>query len=180
MDAGPVADSVALLRAAVDGLLAASLSAESSVEVVSLLVSLEVQRRRLEAVDQRVLAEVTERGIAGEYARCSPADLLVTTLRVSPAEAKARVARARDLGPRHSVVGEALGPILPAAAAAIEDGEISGAHASVITKCIEQIPPDIAHEAAPVVERMLVEAARHEHPGLLASTARLLLLRLDP
>src|SRR5438309_9794095 len=92
MDAGPVADAVALLRAAVDGLLAASLSSSSSVEVATLLSSLETERRRLEAVDQRLLAEVTERGVAGDYARTSPADLLITTLRVSPAEARARLA----------------------------------------------------------------------------------------
>src|SRR5947209_6434924 len=140
MDAGPVADSLALVRAGVDGLLAASLSSSSSVEVATLLSSLETERRRLEAVDQRVLAEVTERGIAGDYARTSPADLLVTTLRVSPAEARARLARARDLGPRRSVVGEVLDPILPTAAAAVAAGEISGQHASVITKCIEEIP----------------------------------------
>jgi Domain of unknown function (DUF222) len=123
---------------------------------------------------------VSERGIAGDYARTSPTDLLVTTLRVSPTEARARLARARDLGPRRSVVGEALDPILPAAAAAVQAGEISGAHASVITRCIEQIPARIAHEAAPVAERMLVEAARHQQPTALAGTARLLLLRLDP
>ncbi|MFN2561320.1 MAG: DUF222 domain-containing protein, partial [Jatrophihabitans sp.] len=180
MDAGPVAEAVALLRAGVDGLLAASLSAESSVEVVQLLGTVEAQRRRLEAVDQRVLAEVAERGIAGEYARCSPTDLLVAMLRVSPSEAKSRVARARDLGPRRTVIGEPLDPILPATAAASAAGEISGAHATVITKCIEQIPAEIAHEAAPVAERMLVEAARHEHPALLATTARMLLMRLDP
>src|SRR5438067_13686329 len=122
MDAGTVEEAVALLRAAVDGLLNASLSAQSSVEVTSLLAALETERRRLEAVDQRVLAEVTERGIAGDYARTSPADLLITTLRVSPAEARARLARARDLGPCRSVVGERLEPILPTAAAAIEAG----------------------------------------------------------
>ncbi len=101
-------------------------------------------------------------------------------LRVSPAEAKARVARARDLGPRRTVTGEALDPILPTAAAAVAAGEISGQHATVITRCIEQIPAEMAHEAAPVAERMLVQAARHQHPAALATTARLLLLRLDP
>lgn len=169
-----------LLRAGVDGLLAASLSTQSSEEVAGLLASLENERRRLEAVDQRVLAEVSERGIAGDYARSSPADLLVTMLRVAPGEARARIARARDLGPRRSVVGQPLSPLLPAAAAAVAAGEISGQHVSVLTKCIEHIPSGVAHEAGPVVERMLVEAARHQHPGALATTARLLLLRLDP
>jgi hypothetical protein len=180
MDAGPVDEALTLLRAGVDRLLEAPLSQLSSVDVTSLLGSLETERRRLEAVDQRVLGDVAERGIAGEYAQCSPTELLVALLRVSPAEAKARVARAGDLGPRRSVVGEPLPPLLPAVAAAMRAGEISGAHANVITKCVEHIPAEIAHEAAPVAERMLVEAARHEHPGALAKSAYLLLMRLDP
>lgn len=65
-------------------------------------------------------------------------------------------------------------------AAAVLDGEISAAHAGVIAGCVDAIPAEIAAEAAPIAERMLVEAARHEHPGQLAKTAALLLARLDP
>lgn len=50
----------------------------------------------------------------------------------------------------------------------------------MIVGCVERVPPDLAVEACPVVERMLVEAARHEHPRQLAKTAALLLARLNP
>ena len=45
---------------------------------------------------------------------------------------------------------------------------------------MDHIPAAIAHEAVPVAEALLVQAARHEHPGALARTATMLLARLDP
>ncbi|HKC28546.1 MAG TPA: DUF222 domain-containing protein [Jatrophihabitans sp.] len=172
--------AVAALEAAVDGLLAMPLTGFAGPDVTALVQAVEVQRRRLEAVDQQLVAEAVQRGIAGEYARTSPTDLLVSLLRVTPAEARARVRRAEDLGPRLALSGEPLEPLLPATAAAVRAGEISPGHVRAITACLDAIPAHIAHEVAPVAERMLVEAARHEHPGQLARTAALLLARLDP
>jgi Rieske Fe-S protein len=180
MDETAASAAVAALESAVDLLLVVPFEGLASAEVAALLRSVEVQRRRLEAVDQRLVVEVVERGIAGEYARTSPADLLVSLLRVTPAEGRARVGRAQDLGPRRALTGEPLEPILPATAAAVRAGEISSGHVRGITACLDAIPSNIAHEVAPVAERMLVEAARHEHPGQLARTAALLLARLDP
>ncbi len=181
MDGSTAAEAVATLRAGIDALLSApSLSALSSVELTELLAELEVQRRRLEAVDQVVLAETVERGVAGEYGCSGAGELLMTRLRVSPGEARARLGRARDLGPRCTVTGAALEPILPTVAGAVRAGQISTAHTAVITRCLAAVPGEMAHEVVPVAERMLVEAARHEHPGQLARTAALLLARIDP
>ncbi len=180
MDGFAAAEAVATVRAGIDALLSAPLTAATSTELTELLAELEVQRRRLEAVDQVLVAETVERGVAGEYARTSPADLLVTLLRITPAEAKARVGRARDVGPRRAFTGEALTPILPTVAGAVRAGEISTAHTAVITRCLAAIPGGMPYEVVPVAERMLVEAARHEHPGQLAKTALLLLARIDP
>jgi hypothetical protein len=180
MDGRQTSGAADALRSVVDGLLSTELAALPGVEVTALLTDLEVQRRRLEAVDQRLVAEAAERGLAGEYGRTSTADLLVALLRVSPAEARARVVRAQDLGPRRALSGEPLAALLPVAAAAVRTGEISAAHVAVITDCLERIPAPIAHEVTPVAERMLVEAARHEHPRQLAKTAALLLARVDP
>jgi hypothetical protein len=180
MDGRQTPSAVDALRAAVDGLLSLELAAVPSVEVAALLTELEVQRRRLEAVDQRVLAETVQRGIAGDYARTGPVDLLVNLLRVSPGEARARVERALDAGPRRALTGERLEPLLPQVAEAVKLGEISAAHTTVISDCVEHLPPAIAHQAAPVAEQLLVEAARHEHPRQLARTAAMLLARLDP
>jgi Domain of unknown function (DUF222) len=102
MIGGEVGAALHLVQAGVDALLAANLSRVSGDEVVALLSGLEVQRRRLQALDHAVVAEAGVRGTAGEYGRTSTADLLVTALRVTPAEAKRRVAQAVDLGPRQA------------------------------------------------------------------------------
>jgi hypothetical protein len=69
-------DALALFTAGVDALIGTELASLTAVEVTGLLTGIEAQRRRLEAVDQRILAEIGERGIAGEYARTSPGGLV--------------------------------------------------------------------------------------------------------
>jgi hypothetical protein len=77
------------------------------------------------------------------------------------------------------LTGESLEPILPVVAEAVAAGEISSGHVGVIADCLDRIPAHMSYEVSPVAERMLVEAARHEHPRQLAKTAALLLVRLD-
>ena len=132
--------AVESLRADVDVLLSADLTSLSSTEVAGLVADLESQRRRLEAVDQRLLAEVTDRGLAGDYGASSGPDLLVQLLRVSRREAKARMRRAAEVGPRRGLTGEPLAPIFPTVAAAVAEGTISAEHADVIIKAVECDP----------------------------------------
>ena len=167
------------LSAAVDGLLSAPLEALASSEVTGLLEELEVARRRLDAVDARVLAEVEERRIAGDMGRTSVADLLSVRLRVGRGEARARTARARDLGPRRAVSGEPLEPIHAATATALAAGQINTGHVAVIAETLGHLPASIAAEAAGPAEDFLLTAAEHEEPGALRRTAQLLLARLD-
>src|ERR1700712_1520311 len=109
----------------VDSLLSADLSLIAHGEVWELVRELETVRRRLAAVDHRLLAEVESRRLAGDYGRASTADLLVSELRVAPAEARSRVAHAGDLGLRGSLTGGPLAPLLPVCAEASLDGVIS-------------------------------------------------------
>ena len=132
------------------------------------------------AVEHRLIAAVVERNIAGDYGATSPAALLVQLLRICPAEAKARVARARDLGPRRvPSSGELLDPILPTIAAAQRAGDISTEHASVIVKAVEAIPDRLAAQFTELVETTLVDVARHHHPGQVARAGWALLARID-
>jgi hypothetical protein len=119
-------------------------------------------------------------GTAGEYGRTGTVDLLVDLLRLSPREARVRVGRARDLGPRRAITGQPLEPILPMAAEAQRVGEISAEHASVIIRVIDRLPGSCAAEFGPIVERALVEHAQHVHPGAVAKAGELLLARIDP
>lgn len=113
------------LRAAVDVLLEADLTVLGSPELTGLLRHLEVERRRLTAVDHRVVSEVDQRGAAGEHGRTGAADLLTTMLRVAPCEAEARVAQARATQPTRQPSGDLIAAQLPRCAAAASVGEVS-------------------------------------------------------
>lgn len=127
------AEALRSVRAGIDALLSCGLDAVTAPELTELLSALETQRRRLEAVDQRLLATMGERGVPGEFARSTTAELMVTLLRVSPREAKARVNPSLDMGPRRALTGEPLEPIFPLVAEAQHSGEISAVHASAVT-----------------------------------------------
>ena len=83
----------------VDDLQQLELTALGDEQLLSVLRELETQHRRLAAVDQRLIAEIESRGLAGQRACRSTAALLGQLLRISPAEASARLRAAADTGP---------------------------------------------------------------------------------
>ena len=180
MDGRQTVLGVEQLNRAVDVLLATETAALTGPDLTALLVDVEVIRRKLEAVDQRLVAEIDRQGLAGEYARGTTPNLLTHLLNVTRGEAQARVSRARDLGPRRGLTGEPLEPILPITAAAVRQGAISSGHVGVIAECLDAIPDKISLQASAAAEEFLVNAAQHEHPGQLKKTAAMLLSRLDP
>jgi hypothetical protein len=171
---------LAVFADAVGGLLDVSLDGLGAVEFARVLERVEVQRRRLGAVDQRLLATADRAGLASAHGQAGLGSVLVSLLRVDPREARARVGRAGDLGPRLSLTGEPLGPVLPATAEAVRDGSVSGGQAQVILDCLEALPDTVAVEASGLAERVLLAAAAHEHPRALRRTAGEVLARLDP
>src|SRR3954453_4526286 len=180
MITGAVAEAVALLRAGVDALLAVPVDGLEAVEFVRVIEAVEGQRGRLEGVDQRLLAGAAAGGGGALCGRPGLAGALGSVLRIDVPEARRRVARAVDLGPRRALTGEPLAPTLPLAAQAAADGELSAAQADVVIQCLEKMPASAPAAAWPVAERVLVEAAKHEAPRSLHRTGVELIARLDP
>lgn len=180
MELSEVEEAVALLRTAVDRLLAADLTLPSGAVLADVFADLEAQRRKLESVDHAVLAALEEHGLAGDFGRASTAELLGELARLAPAEATARVRAAHDLGPRRDLYGVPLPPVFSRVADAQRDGSISAAHARVIIGCLDALPASVSVEAAGPAEQFLVEQARHFDPKQLAAIARRLLATLDP
>src|SRR4051794_38808640 len=136
MSEGDAAAAVAELRAAVDGLLGVSADGLAATELASLLEAIEVQRRRLEAVDQRLLAAASMAGVAAAFGQAGVADVLTSLLRIDPREARARVGRAVGLGPRRALTGGRLAPLLPVTADAGAAGAGSAAPAEGVVGCL--------------------------------------------
>ena len=137
-------------------------------------------RARLDAFEGRVIAEAQRQHIAFAHGATSIADLVAGVTRCSRAEARAKVQRSVDLGPRTTLTGEPLEPIHPHTAAAFEAGQISAAHADAITDCLGHLPAGCPAEDLAVAERCLLEIARHEPPLAVRRAGQVLLARLDP
>jgi hypothetical protein len=172
--------AAAQLRAAVDSLLHLQLGLLHRDEVTELFRAVEAERCRLEAVDHVVIAELEQRQIAGEYGRTGTVDLLVDQIRIAPAEAKARVRAAEDLGPRHDQGGQPLAPLFSHVAAAQRDGVLGAGAARVIGRCLDDLPTHLDGAQVERAEALLVELAAHLHPGLLGKAAQRLLAHVDP
>jgi hypothetical protein len=176
MQQGSIGDTIAMLRTAVGMLLEADRSCVADAALVADLVGLEGLRRQCDAVDVALLAELDQRGLAGSRCYANTVSLLADLLRISPAEAKGRMARASDLGPRCTQTGAPLDPIRPTTSAAQRDGVLSVEHVRVITHCLDRIPSSAGLGVVGEAERFLVEqasqldarkfgAVANRHPG---------------
>lgn len=179
VDSG-VRGGVAAARDAVDVLLAAPLAAVPAADLIEVFRELEVQRRRLAAVDQRLIAALGSSGAVAEAGATSLPDLVAGSACCSRGEARARVSRSVDLGPRRTVSGEPLEPIHAVLAAAVADGAVSEPQSDVIIDACGRIGPDAEPWVFEVVQRFLVRAARVEPPAALARSAAWVLAQLDP
>lgn len=180
MQDGSVGEAVQLLHASVRGLLERDLSAATDAALLAELAEVERARRMLDAVDAAQLAELDRRGVGSAHGFVNTPALLSELLHVSPSEAKGRVSRARDLGPRAELTGAPLPPIYPVVATAQRAGEICAEQIRVIDKAIDRLPADTPLDTVEHAEVFLVEQARHLDARRLAAVAARLVATLDP
>jgi hypothetical protein len=168
------------VRAGLDQLLGADLTRLCRDELLEVLREVEVQVRRLPVFDHRLVAELEQRGVAAEQVVPSTAAFLAQLLRITPAEAKARVAAAGELGPRLGVTGEPLGPLFPLVAAAQAAGAVSAAQARVITSTIDALPGDVEAQYGDGIQRFLLEHCADLNPNQLATAALRIAAYVNP
>lgn len=101
--------------------------------------SFERLRNRLPLVDHHVVGDADRRRLAETLSERSTTALLVSTLRLSPAEASRRVHAAAACGPRRSMLGEPLDPPRPVLAAAQRAGEVSTEQLAMIIRALEPV-----------------------------------------
>jgi hypothetical protein len=167
--------------AAITELAGCSFSSVADDDLLEVLRLAERARRQLEALDHVLIAELEARNLPGRYVLRGSKQLLAGLLTLSPAESGARVRHARELGPRTSLTGERLAPLLPVAAAARAEGAITARQAEVIISAIARLrAAQLPVERQADAEAFLVEQARRFDATTLAGIARRLLDTLDP
>ncbi|MFI6431289.1 HNH endonuclease signature motif containing protein [Rhodococcus oryzae] len=177
---GQVQEHLSTIADAVEGLCDSDLTGLSDAELTDTMRRLERSLRRTSAVGHNLIVETTERSLPGKLGHKSVNKLLIAVLRISAADASARVTAAKALGTWHALSGEQLPADLPDTAAAQRDGDIGADHARAIREVIRKIPHTVSSSDVAVAEQILAELARSATPEDVEKAGHNLLAHLNP
>ncbi|MGN5237749.1 DUF222 domain-containing protein [Rhodococcus sp. SJ-3] len=177
---GRVGNHLVALDAAIEGLLTEPLTGLSESDVVEALQRMEVSLRKAAAVGHRLIVESVERSIPAHLACRSINDFLVSTLRISGADAAKRVKGATKTGTWHTLSGEPMDATLPATAAAGREGAIGPDHVAAIARTMRQLPNGTTPDEIDAAEQILADAARSTTPEDVTKIGIHLLAHLNP
>ncbi|WP_374156893.1 HNH endonuclease signature motif containing protein [Mycobacterium sp. G7A2] len=174
-----MSEAVAAVRAAVDEAAGAGVDLLGRADLVDALDELETVWCQLPALRHRLLARLQVETTAKEMGAKSWNQVLAVRWRISTAEAGRRLGEAALLGPRQSLVGETLPPVLPATAAAQAQGVINAEHVVVIAKAVAKLPGFVDTATREEFETDLVRLAAGAGPKDVSDAAELALFLLD-
>lgn len=152
----------------------------SDTELVEVMCGMEQSLRRAEVISHRLVVEGVERSVPASLGYTSPKKLLIDVLRISGADAFARVTAARELGVWHTLAGEPMPPVLPETAAAQADGDIGADHVRAIAKVMRKIPHAVDNDAVADAEAVPATLARSGTPEDVEQAGHRLLAYLNP
>ena len=175
-----VARGLALLAEGVEELLYATAAPLDTDELLDALRGVEVAARKTAAIEHQVLTQCAEQATAVTLGHRRLDVLLHELLRVSKAEARARIRAAAVCGPRRSFAGEALSPVQPCTAAAAHDGLIGVQHTKIISQILGKIPTSLAPQVLAEAEETLAGFAATMAPEALVAVGHRLLAHLNP
>ena len=131
------------LDAAWDKLASLPVDALAAPQVLAVLDRLEIHRRRQPAVEHGLLNHLQSQATAREMGAKSWRAVLSARLGISATDAGRRIGDAAALGPRRTVTGDPLEPVLPGTAAAQARGEIGAEHVNVVRDFLDHLPADV-------------------------------------
>ena len=146
---------------------------------LALLERGQMVRRMLPAMDHDSINALVAYGTVEELGASVPR-ALADRLRISRAEARARIEQAADLGPRRGLDGQPLAAKLEHTAAAQRAGTIGDEHIGVIRRFFAQLPGCVDAPTRARAEQQLATIAAGYRPDELARFAAHLELVLNP
>jgi Domain of unknown function (DUF222) len=179
MLATPVQVAMAALRAAHDSLAACDLETLTQRELLDVLDDLETLTCQLPAQWHRALNRLQAETTPKEMGAKSWKDVLRIRWRITATDANRRLAEAQALGPRRTLTGEPLAPVLAATAAAQAAGQINGEHVDKIRDAMNHIPGFVDSATREQIETDLVRLAVGVGPTELKKAADKVLFLLD-
>jgi hypothetical protein len=168
------------LDAAVDGVLGLDFEALTTRERLALLERCERVRRRLPAVEHPLINQLAHQATPEELGGKLSHAVAEWAL-ISRGEASRRIREAADLGPRRTVTGEPLAPVLTATAAGQREGKLGAGHVAVIRRFYHhQLPGWVDHSTREQTEARLAKEGSQFRPEQLTGLADTLADYLNP
>jgi hypothetical protein len=143
------------LDAAVEGVLGLDFEALTTRERLTLLERCERVRRRLPAVEHPLINQLAHQATPEELGGKLSHAVAEWAL-ISRGEAARRIREAADLGPRRTITGEPLAPVLAATAAGQREGKLGTGHVAVIRRFYHQLPGWVDHSTREQSEARLM------------------------
>src|SRR6478752_1427761 len=179
MSGTAVPEAMTSLLAAYDSVAACDLENLPASELLAFIDGLETLTRQLPTQSHRALARLQTETTATELGAKSWKDVLAIRWRLTTSEANRRLNEASELGPRRTLTGAPLPPLLPAVAAAQAGGLINGDHVKVLRETMKALPGWVDTITGEQIEVDLVRVAVGVGPKELKDTAALRLFLLD-
>jgi hypothetical protein len=150
-------------------------------EQVAVWQRFERLRNKLPLVDHRLIAAADAADLAREYCSATMTQFLVRVLQLPHGEAAARVRAAAALGPRTTMLGQRLEPLLPQLAALQCDGVVSAAKVQIVERAIHTLSrPSLDPQAMQTAEQLLTDQAPILSPAELHRFAQAVVAAADP
>lgn len=148
-------------------------------ELLAVLERAERLRRLLPAVEHRVLTQLQSQTTPVDMGAKSWRAVVSTRLGISGADASRRLGDAAELGPRQSLTGQALPPVLSTTAAAQARGDIGADHVAVIRSFLDHLPASVDLATREHAEAQLGELAGGLTPEGLRTLAHQLMAMIN-
>ncbi|OFB37749.1 hypothetical protein BA059_17690, partial [Mycolicibacterium sp. (ex Dasyatis americana)] len=178
-DTSHAVQAVAGLRAAFDVFAACDFASLNRGELLAVLDEYETLTCQLPSPLHRLLAQLQADTTSRELGAKSWNEVLRVRWRLSTAEASRRLGQTAALGPRRTLTGEPLAPVLPVVAAAQAAGLINPDHVKVLRDAVDHLPGFVDASTREQFEADLVRVAVGVGPKELKDTADLRLFLLD-
>ncbi len=168
------------LDAAYNEVATLSYAAVTVPERLTLLHRLEAMRRRQPTLEHTLIQGLLSEIASAELGAKNWSEVLQQRLRISAHDALRRLNEAKDLGPRTTLTGETLEPMLPNVAKRQAAGELGGEHVRIIRKFFHLLPAAVDYQTREGCEETLAQVAADQTPDILRKAADRLAVLVNP
>jgi hypothetical protein len=148
------------LNGLIDTIETGGLEQLTAAEKITFWQDFETFRNRLPVIDHTLIVDAEASTLAGEYCFNNLARFLVRMFQLSPTEAASRVRAAAAVGPRRSMLGERLEPLLPRLAAMQRDGAVTTEKVQIVERAMHKLSrPGLLPVDVETAEKLLTDYA---------------------